>query len=259
MEQKALVFAQEINDAFNVLTITSNLAAFHQLMGDWMQAAAGYASAVELAQKLGNGSELARTEQNRGVLALYQGDLSTARRSLEFSLQDARQRGNIQTIVTSLLYLCKTHLAEGTPAALLPRLIEAEKLAEESQMAYQLPMIHELHAHCLLAEGKSAEAEERIQRSLAEARRQKMSSEEGIALRVLGEIRLLAGENGEAGLLFAQSLACLTEDPYEAAQTQRAWGKLLVAKGDVSQGQERLSAAREIFERLGAPLMDSAA
>lgn len=104
-EEQALALARQTKNAPNELIITSNLAAFHHVAGDWQAAATGYTEAVALAQKLGNRSELVRAEVNRGVLALYRGDLKTAQAALHFSLNDARQRSNVQTIVTSLLYL----------------------------------------------------------------------------------------------------------------------------------------------------------
>ena len=143
---------------------------------------------------------------------------------------------------------------EGETAKAAPLLAEAEKLADESQMAYQLPMIHELHAQLLLAEGKTDEADERIRRSIGEAQRQKMSSEEGIGLRLLGQIHALRGESEEAMALFGQSLHSLGEDPYETAHTQMAWGKLLVERGETGAGQERIATAGEIFARLGAKM-----
>lgn len=251
-EEQALALAKKTKNAPNELIITSNLAAFRQVAGDWQQAAAGYAAAAELAQQTGNENELARVQVNQGVLALYQGDLETAQAALEFSLDNARNRGNTQTIVTALLYLCKIQLAAENPASVPPLLSEAEKLAAESQMAYQLPMIHELHAQLLLFEGDTDEAEERIRLSIEEARRQKMPSEEGIGLRVLGQIQALRGEKGEAFARFGQSLACLPEDPYEAAQTQMAWGKLLIETGEDAAGHDRVGVATEIFTRLGA-------
>lgn len=251
VSEEALALARAHHNRPNELVITSNLAAFQQTAGAWTVAAQGYAAAVEMARQMGYQSELARAELNRGVLALCQGEEEIARRAFTFSLNDARGRGNLRTSATALLYLTKLHLQAERSSVAEPLLAEAQEFVEQGQMAYLRPMLHELQARLLLAEGRREEAESHIRRSLDEARRQKMSSEEGIALRLLARLRALAGEDDEAEELFAQSLAALGDNLYESALTQRAWGEQLLEWGERMAGRQKLRAAQEIFERLG--------
>lgn len=251
VSKEALALARKHHNRPNELVITSNLAAFQQLAGAWTQAAQGYAAAVEMARQIGYQVELARAELNRGVLALCQGEEEIARRALTFSLNDARQRGNLRTSATALLYLTKLHLQAERSSAAEPLLAEAQEFVEQGQMAYLRPMLHEVYAHFHLAAGNRADAESHIRRSLDEARRQKMSSEEGRALRLLAHLRALAGAEEEADELFAQSLARLEAEPYEAALTNKMWGEQLLEWGERMAGRQKLRAAQEVFERLG--------
>jgi hypothetical protein len=109
-----------------------------------------------------------------------------------------------------------------------------------------------------LAEGHLQEARAQIERSLKLAREMELVPEEGMSLRVLGQVLLDSGQSEAAVEAFAQSLSLLeAKDPYEAARTRLEWGRALISEREVPgssirQGATLLQEARETFERLGA-------
>ena len=77
--------------------------------------------------------------------------------------------------------------------------------------------------------------------------------EAGIALRVVGQASLAAGEHEAAMTSFERSLPLLADhDPYESARSQAQWGQMLLAGSDASRGIDLLHKARATFAKLGA-------
>lgn len=80
-----------------------------------------------------------------------------------------------------------------------------------------------------------------------------LAGEEGKSLQVMGQALFSSGAHDAALLIFAQSLSALAGyDPYEAARTQQAWGRALLALGNAEQGLALLHQAKAIFATLGA-------
>jgi len=78
--------------------------------------------------------------------------------------------------------------------------------------------------------------------------------EEGISLRVLGQILHRRGETVEAENYLRQSVAMLAElgEEYELARSQHGLARLLVEQGKVEAARPLLTQATETFTRLEA-------
>lgn len=86
------------------------------------------------------------------------------------------------------------------------------------------------------------------------ARSSGKSDQEPECLRVLGILKVRAGDYAEAESLFGQALAASQagNDAYRQGLALMELGRLFEQRGDMHKASEMSSAAREIFERLGA-------
>jgi hypothetical protein len=74
-----------------------------------------------------------------------------------------------------------------------------------------------------------------------------------MSLRVQADV-LLAMQKplSEIQPFYEQSLACLSEEPYERGRTQARWGQVLLKHEQPEEGQALLKEAYESFRELGA-------
>jgi serine/threonine protein kinase/ATP/maltotriose-dependent transcriptional regulator MalT len=249
---EALEISQHLNDFYQMLLLQSNIGIDKQIAGDWIGAATDYQQALALAEQLGSVSEQTRIESNLGLLYTNRGDDKLATAHLTQALELARAHDLKEQLTHILSNLADVHLRQGEPDAAKPLLAEAERLALELDSKYQLPEVYRGWARVQLANGQPGAALMNAERSVNMARDLGLGLEEGVSLRILGQV-LIASEQATPGMgALEQSLSLLTDDAYEAARTKTEWGRHLISDTDVDLGKSLLNEARETFQELGA-------
>ncbi|MBV7336226.1 hypothetical protein KFU94_49940 [Chloroflexi bacterium TSY] len=249
---QALALATQLNDPINQLNVRTNLAAYQLVSGDWTMAIHNFQEASRLAQRLDNQLVEIQLGLNGGLLYLHMGDETQAATVLTQALDLARQCQQNELIIAGLAYLADLYLTQERLDAAHSALAEAEALSLTTQIEYQLPLIYRLQAQHALATDDAATAVDHIQCSLDTAQHLGISQEIGPSLRVLGELQVASGQITEAVMNFAQSLARLTDNPYETALTQLTWGRTLLQNGCEAEAHSRLQKAQTILQQLGA-------
>jgi class 3 adenylate cyclase/tetratricopeptide (TPR) repeat protein len=254
--QESLSLYNQVGDVEGAARAYNNLANVYFNLGDWPAATEAYRQALAIEERVGDVYGQGRVANNLGEVLLYQGDLSGAmtayRRSLEIW-----QRLNVPYGVA---------LLHNNLAAVLFRQgkwAEARAHLEESLARFQeigaedfLPELYRRLAEVDLGEARLQEALTHATASVEMARQHRMRLEEGIAARVVGEVRHRLREWEPALRELQDSLATLEalDVPYETARTLLSLARLYA---DLGQGEEaRAAVARsvETFRRLGARL-----
>lgn len=189
-----------------------------------------------------------------GTLRAAQGLVEQAERHLENSIQLARRlylQEQLAIALSSLAELC-VRLARWDEAR--AALDEAEQIALAIELGYPLPEVYRSKALILSARQQSEPALVCARLALTHAQQLEDVREEGMSLRVLGQVLQAAGHSAAALEQFAQSQALLDgHDPYEAARTRLVWGRAL-REFEPQAAQALLQAAHAAFSRLGAGL-----
>jgi tetratricopeptide (TPR) repeat protein len=148
--------------------------------------------------------------------------------------------------------LADFYLRRGEIDAAAPFLAAAERLVCETNIRFRLTEIHRYWAQVHLARSQLQAALEDVEQSLRVARELGNASEEGLGIRVQGQILIAAGQITEALAAFEQSLILLASDPYETARTKVQLGRVRRDGRDVEVGTRLLQEAQATLARLGA-------
>jgi ATP/maltotriose-dependent transcriptional regulator MalT len=249
---QGLEISQELNDYYQMLVMQSNLGIDKEILGDWTGAVTDYRQALALAEQLGSVAHQVRIEGNLGLLYTNRGDDELARARLSHALELARRHSLNEQQIAILSNLAELLLRQGEPEAAEPLLVDAERLAREMDSKFQLPEIYRGRARVQLSNGQTGEALVDAERSVGLARELGLDMEEGMGLRVLGQVLIASGQIEPGVGALEQSLALLADDPYEVARSKMEWGNYLVFDTEKEFGKSLLDEARTTFEELAA-------
>jgi tetratricopeptide (TPR) repeat protein len=245
--------SRQLNNHYQTLVILNNLGICLMMSGDWLGTVDTYRQGLDIAEQLGSLVYQVLLGNNLGLIRARQGDYDSAWQHFSSSLHLARSNDLGRYQISSHVGLADLHLRQGEAEAAAPSLDEAERLALEIKAKGKLPDIYAGQARLRLAREEAQAARDDAERAVNVARELGMDFEEGVSLRVLGRALLAAGQFEPALETFERSLAILvSQDPYEAARTQAAWGAALIAGGSVEQGTSLLQEAQATFTDLGA-------
>jgi ATP/maltotriose-dependent transcriptional regulator MalT len=251
--QNALEISRQLHDYFQTAQILNNSGMIRYASGDWTGGIADFQQALAMAKRLGSEGNRNRIELNIGIAYAHTGDDETALNHLANSLNLARKINDrlIEIAAQGGLADLRIRLGEWEAAELALR--EAERLALEVGVKQVLPEIYSCWAELKLATGQEQAALDYSQRSIGLAREGNMDVQQGISLRVMGQILLASGQRGPALAAFEESLPLLDgQDSYEAARTKAQWGLALLHSANSDQGVILLKEARSAFQELGA-------
>ena len=157
---------------------------------------------------LGTGTPAARAKAQTQTanLALNQGDLETARRMLEESLEVHRQTGDDRMVATALGLLSVVTLRSGDIDTALAETRETLDAARRAGHAYMESAALWQLGVCLAAQGELDEAERTLEEAVDLARRLGDARSVGNAQRSLAGVALMCGDQARAWRLFDESL-----------------------------------------------------
>ncbi len=160
---------------------------------------------------------------------------------------------------TSLWYVWSIRVLQAKLAALRGDIAEALKLAEEIAASSQAPPLEKIQAEliaceALAADGRAADAENRLTAVGARVDARAMPGAWGEFLRLRGTLHAAAGRLPEAYHDIAQSASVfeLVSEGYQGALSHLALGRLASRIGARSQAEHQFKRAASLFESLGA-------
>lgn len=232
--------------------ITHNLVANVQFnTGQWILASAQYQQAREIFDQLGDLYNLAIACNNLGGIALNQGRLEDALEAyveatllLEQVGASAYLRGIVQMNVGA------TCVRQGKVSEALRHLQRSQEYFSQAQARDFLPELNRHIARASLAGGDRDTALRHAREALSLAREQGMKTEEGCALRVLGEV---LGEGDEAAACLRESIEILegAGEEYETACSRQSLAGVYRKMGRLEAAGEEEVRSRVVFERMG--------
>jgi predicted ATPase/class 3 adenylate cyclase len=224
-------------------------------LGRWPEAEYHYLQAHHMFEQIGDKYNLAMADNNLGGIALNRGLFDSALVFYEEGLHLARQIGGSAWMVGVFhMNLGATCVRQGNVVLARSHLKASEGYFAQAQSRDFLPELLRHQARASLIAGELEAARGQIEESLQLARELHTVGEEGISLRVLGQILHRRGETVEAENYLRQSVAMLAElgEEYELARSQHGLARLLVEQGKVEAARPLLTQATETFTRLEA-------
>jgi tetratricopeptide (TPR) repeat protein len=249
---QALVVCRELHDSLRTISILSNLAVDKYVTGDWAGAIADCREALSLAEQLGSQTHRLGLIQNLGIMLINSGDDAAALDYLTKNRALAHANRVIEYEIGCLIGLADLYLRRDEPEEAIPLLTEAEQLIAQTNMNNRLSETYRFWSQAHHARDQAELALEYVDRALQQARDLEEPFDEGLALRIQGQILHAAGQPKAALAAFERSLELLADDPYELARTQVLYGQALRAGGDEERGNALLEQARAVFAQLGA-------
>jgi tRNA A-37 threonylcarbamoyl transferase component Bud32/tetratricopeptide (TPR) repeat protein len=250
---QALEIYEQFGNIRGMISIRHNLGIEMEIAGNWVGAAHEYQQALDLTEQLGSVGHRTDLELSLGILQTKRGNSMAALAHLSRCLELGQHYGLSEYIAACQASLADLwiRLADWEQAEI--SLAEADRLAHALDTKYQLPEIEREWAQLRLAQGDQAAALRHAERSVALARELDSDLDQGIGLRVLGQVLLADNQYAEGMGTYSKSLAILSSrDPYEAARTRVQWGTALRISADDDQALALIHEARAAFQALGA-------
>jgi tetratricopeptide (TPR) repeat protein len=255
--QQAFELYQRVGDINQQAVARNQIANAHFYMGQWKEAETHYLQAREIFDQIGDVYNRVFTDNNLGGIARNQGRLDEALAFYQRALQALEQIGGSTYVLGALhMNLGHTYVRRGEIEAAREHLRTSLDYYEQAQVRDFLSETYRGCAEAALLAGELREAEADAQQALELARELAMQAEQGIALRVLGEVATAQGRYADAERLFGDSLAILesVSDEYEWAQAQLSLARLYACMENPTGVTVALGLCTAVFERLGATL-----
>jgi len=249
-EIERLIEMGQKSDTFGLLPYLHGVAADAAYrVGDW-EAAVHQLTSVTLAEEYGQRGILPYCLAVSGRLRAARGETAEARVELERGIAIAREIGSVMVVDWARAALGFLELGIGRPEAAIVELerVEASVAASGLEDPTYVPWAPDLVEACTRA-GRMADAE------LASAALDRRAKAAGVALPLAFAARCRGlVDEGAFEADFDEALAhhARADAPFEAARTLLAYGSRLHRARRRVDGRERLRAALEIFEQLGA-------
>ena len=226
-------------------------------ISQWRQADHHYRHAREAFSLLGDVYNQAITNNNLGGIALNQGRLDDALADYQEALSQMELIGSSPWALGILhSNLGAVLLRRGELDTSRQHLSTSQECFERANVREFLPELRRRQAEAELFSGDLTEAESLGQQALSLARELPMRGEQGISLRVLGEIALTQHRFDEAVQHLSESIAILAEvgDEYEGARSRLALARVYAARNERTEATAALEQCTSVFERLEASL-----
>ena len=204
---------------------------------------------------LGSGSPAARAKAQTQIanLALNQGDLETARRMLDESLEVHRQTGDDRMVATALGLRSVVTLRSGDIDTALAETRETLDAARRAGHAYMESAALWQVGVCLAARGELDEAERTLAEAVDLARRLGDARSVGNTQRSRAGVALMCGDQARAWRLFDESLTISRslDDATCVSHSLSHLASLALETGDAEAARTRLSEALAIERESG--------
>ena len=248
--ERGAAVAKKTGDTDLLAVHTANLGLQHFYEGDWREARDCLERAVDLAR----GTQLSYysylPSAYLGVLRKAEGAWEEAIRCFSDAAALAGKAGNREGSRYAEVRLLELDVLRGRPAEAIARLGPE---VPELTWWYEVLLLTVL-AEAYADSGDAVKAEEVAAGAVGRARatRNRVDGVEALRVRAKGLSMRGRPEEASAALEEALSWACPMPYPYAEARILYEYGMLHVREGEPGGTRERLSAALDIFRRLGA-------
>jgi tetratricopeptide (TPR) repeat protein len=255
--ERAFDLYQRAGDINGQALSHNHIANARMGMGQWQEAEHHFRRARKIFDQTGNVYDRAFTDNNLGEVLLKRGDLDGALAFYQEALRTLEQIGGSPYVLGVLhMNIGATLIRRDEIDAAHRHLRTSQDYYEQAQARDFLPEMHRYFAEAALLTDKLPEARTQGEQALRLARELAMRGEEGIALRVLGEIATAQERFEEAEGHLNESLSILEEvgDAYEGARTQLSLARVYASQNKPEDGLAVLNRCIGVFQRLGASL-----
>jgi tetratricopeptide (TPR) repeat protein len=255
--QRAFELQQRAGDIHGQATMHNQIANAYFDLGQWQAAEHHYVLAREIFDQIGDLYLCAVIANNLGGIARNQGRLDEALALYQDGLQTLEQiGGSLWVLGVFHMNLGATYIRRGDPEAAREHLHSSQNYYQQAQARDFLPEMQRHFAEAALLINDLDVAQSHGDQALHLARELEMRGEEGIAMRVLGEIALEQGDLAQAERHLRASLAILEDvgDEYEAARTQLDLAGVCAELEQADESAVLLDRCAEMFQRLDAAL-----
>ena len=258
---EAEALARKISAKYVLSSVVLNAAYGYYQLDRYAEATTACRAALALCEEMGDRDGIAKAYDTLGGIAYNQGDYSEAQRCHELALALHREQEATCEAGNTLVLLSLAQTAQGHPG-------EARVLAEQALVIAQASQVPQLEAEALNALAEAAlvaatHAERPAQPALldqaaaaahaAEACAARIGSklDQGIALRLQGEIAAQRGAPFAAPFAAALALLSAISSTFEVARTEARLGAALAAANEPT-AQAYQSRAEETLRKIGA-------
>ena len=258
---EAEALARKISAKYVLSSVVLNAAYGYYQLDRYAEATTACRAALALCEEMGDRDGIAKAYDALGGIAYNQGDYSEAQRCHELALALHREQEATYEAGNTLVLLALAQTAQGQPD-------EARGLAEQALVIAQAGQVPQLEAEALNALAEAAlvaatHAERPAQPALldqaaaaahaAEACAARIGSklDQGIALRLQGEIAAQRGAPFAAPFAAALALLSAISSTFEVARTEARLGAALAAVNEPT-AQVYQSRAEATLRKIGA-------
>ncbi|MBI6546862.1 MAG: tetratricopeptide repeat protein [Cyanobacteria bacterium NC_groundwater_1444_Ag_S-0.65um_54_12] len=247
---RSLDLRQRVGDISGVARSHNNIGNVATIMGSWREAQQHYTCSLALFRKIGDRSYLVMTLNNLGNLLVAQGNEQLAERHFQEALRLARQLGDAMGVATALGNLGESQLVCGNAKAALSYLDEC--LVMVSNMSHQeyLSEIHCARGRALMKLEQHAAARAELELARQQAEATGYHAFMGVVDRTLAELEFSQDRPDQA-----IQLARAAEATLRPSASRLEIGRALLTLSQLVSPDESTalrSEAQAIFESLGA-------
>ena len=258
--QKSIDGYQQIDDIFGQSKAYNNLASAYKSLGEWDEASDAYEESLAINREIGDVQQQGFVTNNLGNVYLLRGEWEQAADHFEQSSSIWRQLGAQLFEGVTLSNLAQVHIYEGVWQEAFTCLTSSERIFQETGSDHFVPELERRWGEYYLRTGDLDSALGHLYHSIEMAMAQEARAEEGMSLRVLGDVHREYGNHALAQATLRQGLSLLEglNSEYEVAKTRLSLARV-EADADPAGAQMLLKQAAQTFERLGAKadLMES--
>jgi len=239
---------------WGVASSLSNLGVLAVASGQWHKARSFFERSLHLRQELGDVEGVVLVHNNLGTLDRDQGHLDRARVHFEASLATAAPLEMGFHTANSSIGLAQALLGTGQVEAARTSVIAGMRLAKRIGADEVLAEAYRVQAEIYSQTGEVELARAQAERSAALAAEIGQANLEVAAWRVAASIALQLQDYvmAQDALDRAQQAAGIGVDDIEIGRLAAVAGRLHMRTGEIALAKESLTAAREVFMRLGA-------
>ncbi len=251
--KKSVQLYEQINDIVGLADAYNNLSNAYADLGDWNHAVENLQKSLAIKEKIGDVFYQAALANNLAEIYRDQGNWDQAIQLYERSNAICKQIGATLFDALTLSNLAQVQIYKEDWPAAYDSLIRAQNIFGESGSEDYLSELERRWGEYYLKTGNLAQALAHINRSIELAEDQEALLDQGLALRILGEIHGKTGRFEGAQKSLQRSLQILKDlgSEYEAAKTMLLQIRLALQMGREAD-RSQLENTRQTFEKLGA-------
>jgi tetratricopeptide (TPR) repeat protein len=209
--QTGLALYEEAGNMYGAAISHNHIAIAYFTLGQWAEAFEHYQTAQEMFDNVGAIYDRAMAENNLGQLALYRGAPEQALVLYQSALTTFQQGGkSLYVLGVVEMNLGATYIDLNQTAAAAHHLQTAAEYFEQAGVGDFLPELHRHLAMMQFGAGRLDLALREGETAVTLARQSGMKTDEGIALRVIGQIQQAQGHLTAAAATLQASLDILT-------------------------------------------------